>query len=376
MAGNVSVKQNETGHEQTGQRVSEARSHGYTEREWSRMNAQDAAQGRRLIKLYIITGLLFLLALFLLYAVYIVKFRSHDYALSLSFDKNDPVYGFEDPMSHEASFDSFASHLCVTDSDVGTDRIVTGALSGALFDLTNEEVLYAKDIFTRRSPASMTKIMTVLVALKYANLDDVVVVTDTAKDIEFGSSVCDIKTGDVLSLKQLLYGMIVASGNDAAMMVAEHVGGTVERFVDLMNKEALSLGATRTHFANPHGLTQEDHYTCVYDMYLITLAAMKSDVFMDMINRKNFYAEYRNVNDEPVAVTWETTNHYFTGETSPPDNVIVFGGKTGTTEDAGGCLTLISKDVYGNPYVSVLMHSADKDTVYTDMNQLLTLIPS
>ena len=380
MARNVPVNKTEkpsvqTVREQPGaEGTSKARAYGYTEREWVRMNAADAAQGRKQMRLFLVTALLAVIALFLLYSVYYVIFRSHDYSLSLPFDKDHAVYGFEDPMSHDALFDSFASDLCVTDRDIALDRISMGALSGALFDLSDRSVMYSKDAFTMRSPASMTKIMTAYVALKYGNLDDMVTVTDTAKEIEFGSSVCDIKTGDVLSLRQLLYGMIIASGNDAAMMVAEHVGGSVDAFVDMMNKEALALGATRTHFVNPHGLTADNHYTCVYDMYLMTRASMENDLFMDMISRKNFYAEYRDAENEPKAVTWETTNHYFTGEVLPPDNVIIYGGKTGTTEDAGGCLTLIAKDLYGNPYMGVLMHSADRDSVYTDMNKLLTLI--
>lgn len=109
--------------------------------------------------------------------------------------------------------------------------------------------------------------MTALVTLKYGNLDDLVTVTGTAADIEYGSSVCGIKEGDTLSLRQLLYGMMIASGNDAAMMIAEHVGGSVDNFVQMMNEEAAALGAVNTHFMNPHGLTNEEHYTSVYDIY-------------------------------------------------------------------------------------------------------------
>ena len=249
-----------------------------------------------------------------------------------------------------------------------------GALSAGLFDLTKEEIVYAKDVFTTRSPASLTKIMTCLTALKYGNPDDIVTVTDTALDIEYGSSVCDIKPGDRISLKQLLYGLIVASGNDAAMMIAEHVGGSVDNFVYLMNQEAQVLGATRTQFTNPHGLTDSEHYTCVYDLYLMFREAMKYDLFMDMISRKNYYAEYTREDGSAVAVTWESTNHYFTGEAQLPDNVIIYGGKTGTTEDAGACLFLLVKDLYGNPFIAGLMHSADKDVLYTEMNGMLSLV--
>ena len=346
-------------------------SYGYTPREWSRINARDEAEHRKNVRLGLIAAALLLLLILLLYAIYFVIFRSHDYDLARPFAKNDPVMGIPGTLESTDTAKPFAADLCVADGDVNTSQIFMDAMSGGLFDLTMHEVVYGKDMFTTRSPASLTKIMTALVALKYGRTDDMVTVTDTAKDIEYGSSVCDIKTGDVLSLKQLLYGMIIASGNDAAMMVAEHVGGSVDHFVEMMNDEARALGATRTHFVNPHGLTAQDHYTCVYDLYLIFNSAMQYDMFQDMINRKNFYAEYRNSEDGGVAVTWETTNHYFLGTSDMPEGVIIYGGKTGTTDDAGGCLCLLAKDLYGNPYIAVVLHSADRDTVYYDMNKVL-----
>ena len=308
------------------------------------------------------------------YLVWFYVIRSHDYHLSMQYDSHHTVYGLGGADSRSGLAESFAQELCVTDSDQNLDMLNIGALSAGLFDLTDEEVIYAKDVFTTRSPASLTKIMTCLVALKYGNPDDIVTVTDTALDIEYGSSVCDIKPGDRISLKQLLYGLIIASGNDAAMTIAEHVGGSVAGFVELMNTEARSLGATRTHFSNPHGLTDPEHYTCVYDLNLMFREAMKYDLFMDMISRKNYYAEYTREDGSGVAVTWESTNHYFTGEASLPDNVIIYGGKTGTTEDAGACLFLLVKDLYGNPFIAGLMHSADKDVLYSEMNGMLSLV--
>ena len=185
------------------------------------------------------------------------------------------------------------------------------------------------------------------------------------------------KQNDRLTLKQLLYGLLIASGNDAAQMIAEYVGGgSISNFVDMMNKEALALGATHTHFMNPHGLTQNDHYTCAYDIYLMLNAAMKYDLFMDIIQRKNYYAEYTDSDGDAYAMTWETTDHYLSGEAAVPGNVIIYGGKTGTTDDAGACLALISKDLYGNPYISVIMHSETKEGLYTEMNQILSLVPA
>ena len=175
-------------------------------------------------------------------------------------------------------------------------------------------------------------------------------------------------------MRQLLYGMMVASGNDAAMMIAEHVGGSVSNFVAMMNSEAAKIGATNSHFTNPHGLTDSDHYMSAYDIYLIFQEAMSYDVFLDIISRKNYYAEYTRGDGTAAAVTWESTNHYFTNDAEPPEDVIVYGGKTGTTDDAGACLSLLAKDRYGNPYLAVILHSDSKDTLYPEMNQLLSLI--
>ena len=110
-----------------------------------------------------------------------------------------------------------------------------------------------------------------------------------------------------------------------------------------------------------------------FALYLIFHEAMKSDVFMDIISRKNYYAEYKNILGGNVAVTWETTNHYFTGEAELPESMIIYGGKTGTTEAAGACLAILAKNIYGNPFFAVIMHSQDKDYLYTEMNGLLSL---
>ena len=99
-------------------------------------------------------------------------------------------------------------------------------------------------------------------------------------------------------------------------------------------------------------------------------------MFMDIISRSNFYAEYTNAEGSAAAVTWESTNHYFTGEAEAPDNVLIYGGKTGTTEDAGACLVLLTKDLYGDPYLAVILHSPDKDLLYDEMNHLLSIVPS
>ncbi len=347
----------------------------YTEREWARIEAQEREEQKKQHKLLAVLIAMIVMTAVLAVAVYVFVFASHEQELILPYEKTDTVYGIKSNLLTSDISKSFASDLCVTaDANVNADQLSLTSSSAALFDLSGQNVLYGKDIFTQRPQASITKVMTALVALKYGNLDDMVTVTETALDIEYGSSVCDIKVGDRLSMKQLLYGLLIASGNDAGMMIAEHVAGSVSAFVDLMNQEARALGATSTHFTNPHGLNDPDHYTTIYDTYLIFREAMKNDVFLDIINRTNYYAEYTSGDGSPVAVTWESTNQYFLGLAQAPENVIVYGGKTGTTDEAGACLALLSKDLYGDPYLSIIFHAENKDTLYAEMNQVLSLI--
>ena len=205
-----------------------------------------------------------------------------------------------------------------------------------------------------------------------------VTVGEEAKDIEYGSSVCEIQPGDQLSLKMLLYGLMINSGNDAAMTIARHVGGSVEGFIDMMNQEAQEIGATNTHFTNAHGLQDEDHYTTVYDVYLMFNEALKYDTFRDIISMHSYEANFTRPTDEDAnaqtMITWESTNHYFINEATAPSDVTVFGGKTGTTDEAGACLCLYSKDKYGNPYISIILKEDSKDQLYNEMNELLSKI--
>lgn len=346
----------------------------YTEREWIRIQTNEKKEIKKQRTLIAAAAAMLAVTALLAFLVYYFVLRSHDYTLFRPYTRSDETMGAGSSLNADNVAQPFADDLCVVNGDVNAGAVSLSAYSAGVFDLNRRNTVYAKDVFTQRSPASITKIMTALVTLKYANLDDIVTVTPIVKDIEYGSSVCDIKEGDVLSLRQLLYGMMIASGNDAAMMIAEHIGGTVENFVAMMNEEAAALGATNTHFTNPHGLTDPDHYTSVYDIYLMLNAALKFDTFQDIIGRTNYYAEYSRADGSSAAVTWESTNSYFTHAAEQPEGITISGGKTGTTEDAGACLSIVAKDPYGNPYIAVILHSDTKETLYPEMNQILSLI--
>ena len=237
--------------------------------------------------------------------------------------------------------DAFASDLCVVTDEASYDPDFVTSQAAALFDMDDREVLYSKDVFERMYPASITKIMTALVAIKEGDLKSRVLVTDDAVITEPGATLCGIEPGDTLTLEQLLYGLMLPSGNDAGAAIAVHIAGSIEAFSDMMNEEAVRLGATGTHFVNPHGLNDPDHYTTAYDLYLIFNEALKYPVFRQIVGTTAYTANYHNKNSEPVSKTWKGSNWFMTGERETPDGLKVFGGKTGTTKAAGYCLIML-----------------------------------
>ena len=268
----------------------------------------------------------------------------------------------------------FAQDLCVTSEEVALNGFEPDSElhAAGLFDLSKDQVLCGYKIFDQVYPASTTKTLTAYLALKYGNLDDTVTVSEHATDFGWDSSVAGLKPGDTLTLYDLLCGLMIRSGNDCATAIAEHISGSEEAFVDLMNTEAVALGATGTHFANPHGLHEDDHYTTAYDLYLIFNESIKDQRFMDIISMDSYSAEITGADGTVRTETWKPTNYYASGNAIAPDNVRVIGGKTGTENLAGNCLILYDENTDGNPFISVIMGAPDKTTLYEEMNQLFT----
>lgn len=288
-------------------------------------------------------------------------------------------YSFEERTFHTEGQGSghapaFASDLCVVgDESIFSDGSFTSE-AAALFSLPDRKVMFSKNAFERLYPASITKVMTALIALKYGNLSDVVTVTDDAVITEAGASLCNIKPGDKLTLEQLLYGLMLPSGNDAGAAIAVHMAGDMENFSEMMNKEARKIGATGTHFTNPHGLSNENHYTTAYDLYLIFNEALKNPKFREIIGSTSYYAEYESGKGEKVSQTWKGGNWYMTGERDEPEGVTVFGGKTGTTKAAGYCLIMGSKDNTDKEYISVILKADSRPALYDNMTNLIDKI--
>ena len=268
----------------------------------------------------------------------------------------------------------FAEDLCVVTDESAFDEGLVTSEAAALFDEDGREVLYSKDAFERLYPASITKVMTALVALEYGNLSDQVTVTEDAVITESGATLCGIEPGDVLTLEQLLYGLMLPSGNDAGAAIAVHIAGSIEAFADMMNAEADRIGAVDTHFVNPHGLHDPDHYTTAYDLYLIFHEAMKNPVFREITGTTAYTASYRDRSGQTVSKTWKGGNWFMTGERETPAGITVIGGKTGTTQAAGYCLIMAEEAADGGEYVSVVLKSDSRPALYDNMENIISII--
>ena len=208
-------------------------------------------------------------------------------------------------------------------------------------------------------------------ACLYGDLDQYYTVSANAVKQDADSSVIDLKEGDVISLRDLLYGLMLRSGNDAAVAIAEGVSGDVDTFMAKMNETAQSLGATNTNFVTPNGLHDENHYTTVYDMYLILNAAIENEDFYSIFTASNYTANYTS-GGSAKTVEWNTTNQYITGKVTTPSGFTILGGKTGTTGAAGYCLVLLSENEDGDKIISIVFNADCRSNLYLLMNEILT----
>ena len=269
----------------------------------------------------------------------------------------------------------FASDLCVASGDISLSGISsdeTNTLhSAALFDVDRKKVDFSYQMFDKIYPASTTKLMTAYLAFKYGNMDDIVTVSDSVSSFASDEVVCNLQPGDTVTLYDLLCGLLLRSGNDCGVAIAEHISGSVEAFAELMNSAAKALGATGSHFVNPHGLHNENHYTTAYDLYLIFNACIQDQRFMDIISMDSYTMNLTGADGTTRTFDVVPTNYYSSGKINAPEGIRVFGGKTGTTDEAGCCVILYSEDLEKNPYISIIMGAEDKSFLYQEMNRLL-----
>lgn len=248
-------------------------------------------------------------------------------SLVLIFSILFPIYCFADEENNEE--EEQIPELVEAASDSAEEPNLNSR-AAIIYDRNSKEVIYGKEENTKRKMASTTKIMTCMVVLEKGELTDTVIVSKKAAGT--GGSRVGLKTGDKVSVQDLLYGLMLCSGNDAAVALAEHVGGCVEGFADLMNEKARQLNLSNTHFVTPHGLDNEEHYTTAYELAIMADNALKNNTFSSIVGTKNITI---NINGKPRNLS--NTNELLGSMAG------VYGVKTGFTNGANRCLVTSCK---------------------------------
>ncbi len=327
----------------------------------------------------LIVTLIFLVVLFSIFLILLIRQEreldlSEAYAPTISVNEAGTA-SLGDTSSSQMA-DAFASRLCVSEDSVALEGVSlqSSQEKGLLFNLETKEALFAQGIYDQVYPASITKIMTALLTIKYGNREDLVTITAEDLALEEGSQMSGMIEGDQVTMDQLFHALVIYSANDAAMAIARQIGGSVDHFVEMMNEEALSLGMTGTHFMNPHGLHDGNHYTTAYDVYLMLKEVYSYSQFTDAAQMKVYQLTVTRADGSSVTYRLDSTDKYLTGEKTLPKDVTFLCGKTGTTDEAGSCLAVIVQNAYGLPYMAVILHADNRSILYEDMNTLLTQI--
>lgn len=243
------------------------------------------------------------------------------------------------------------------------------AASAILIEANTGLILFEKNAHETHYPASTTKLMTTLLAIENAQLNETVTCSyDSVYEIEFNSSRIWVDVGEELIMQDALYAILLASANDVSYAVAEHVGGTYENFIQMMNDRAAELGCKNTHFMNPHGLDDPQHYTTAYDLAQIARAVVQYPIFNQISGSRNYEMPTTNLCDE---TRWISNTHRFIKKSDSRylyDGV--FAGKTGYTDIARTTLVTCAKR-NGLTLISVLMKVSTGDQAYVDAANLL-----
>lgn len=226
-----------------------------------------------------------------------------------------------------------------------------------ILDRNSKTVMFEKNANTRRAMASTTKIMTAIIVLENGNLSDIITVSQKAAGT--GGSRLGLKKGDKVSLKDLLYGLMLRSGNDSAVAIAEHIGGSVQGFAEKMNQKAKQLGLVNTKFVTPHGLDDQEHYTTAYELALLTDYALNNKKFAELVNTKSC-----SISINGVSRVISNTNELLGNLAG------VNGVKTGFTNGAGRCL--VTSVIRNNKSLITVVLGADtKKNRTTDSIRLI-----
>ena len=237
-----------------------------------------------------------------------------------------------------------------------------------LADVASGDILIANKPEERIYPASTTKIMTALLLLENEkDLSKTVTVGNELDALDKDASKMGLKKGEIISYHDLLYGLMLPSGGDAALTIAVHIGGSIEGFAAMMNAKAAQLGMSGTHFVNPHGLHDENHYSTAADLAKLTIAALANSVFRTVVDTPSYTTAATNKNPNGLPLTNTNKLISTSSEDKKYNYAYAIGVKTGYTDPAHGCLVAAAqKD--GQTYVAVMLGDTSTDMVkrFTD----------
>lgn len=266
-------------------------------------------------------------------------------------------YVFADDEDEEDINGIELQQLIVESAAKPTDGPQINARAAIIYDRTSKKIMWGKNENDKKAMASTTKIMTAIVVLENSDLSDIVEVSKKAANT--GGSRLKINTGDKISVRDLLYGLMLRSGNDAAVALAEYVGGSLEGFAILMNNKAKELGLKDTNFVTPHGLDDNNHYTTAYELAIITDYALDNENFAKIVNTKNC-----DITINGVSRNISNTNELLGNLNG------VNGVKTGFTGNAGRCLvTSCTRD--GNQIITIVLGCDTKKQRTSDSTKLI-----
>lgn len=239
--------------------------------------------------------------------------------------------------------------------------------TGILMDADTGTVLFDKGGDQQRYPASITKIMTLLVAVENSSMDEQVTFTETGvRNVAADSSNINSKVGEVMTMQDCLHALMIISANDAAAQIAEHVGGTEQNFIDMLNQRAAEIGCTNTHFTNSSGLPDENHYSSAKDMALIFREGLKNKDFRSVLGDADYTIQPTNMTSDKRVMH---THHPMFAPESDIYYPGCIGGKTGFTNLAAHTL-VTAVEQNGTTYIAVVMHGVELSTCCLDSKAL------
>lgn len=257
--------------------------------------------------------------------------------------------------------------IIICNNSYATD-LVADSPAAILINSNTGKIMYEKNAYKTMYPASTTKIMTAIIAIEKCNLTDIAIVSQNALNLPAGYLGSSLQVGEELSIKELLYLLLLDSSNDGAIVLAEHIAGSVENFANMMNEKAKEIGCKNTHFVNSNGVHNTNHYTTAYDLSLIAQYAMKNETFRKIVACSEYTIPSTNKYEERDLKNTNKLLREFISDDKSERNIYYYkyaiGIKTGYTTVANNCLVAAAKKD-NTEYIAVVLGAAKFENKYS-----------